>query len=183
MKRNTSNTSKRISDLTRLSLFLAMGIILNFVESLIPIPIPINGVKLGLANTLGLVVLYYYSPKEYAFIGFLRVLAVALIRGTLLSNAFYLSLGGWALSTLISILLYYFKTFSIFGLSISSAIFHGVGQIIVSMFIFKEVGTMMVFYLPIILASGIITGALTASVASFVLRKFDKHLEHLSIKK
>jgi heptaprenyl diphosphate synthase len=84
---------------------------------------------------------------------------------------------------MISIILYYFKKFSIFGLSISSAVFHGIGQIIVSMFLFKEVGTMMVFYLPVIMLSGVITGALTASVASLVLSKFDKHVDHLSISK
>ena len=60
MKNSMANTSKKIKKMSRLALFLAMGIILNYVESLIPIPIPINGVKLGLANTLGLVILYYY---------------------------------------------------------------------------------------------------------------------------
>lgn len=183
MKNSMANTSKKIKKMSRLALFLAMGIILNYVESLIPIPIPINGVKLGLANTLGLVILYYYSPKEYAYIGFLRVLTVGLLRTGLFSNAFFLSLGGWALSTLIAIILYYFKKFSIYGLSISSAVFHGIGQIIVSMFLFKEVGTMMVFYLPILMLSGVITGALTATVSSLVLSKFDKHVNHITNKK
>ena len=56
---NTSKSSKTIKKITRLSLFLALGIILNLVESMIPLPIAIPGVKLGLANTIGLVILYY----------------------------------------------------------------------------------------------------------------------------
>ena len=55
--------------IVRLSIFLAIGIVLNIVESMIPIPIPIPGVRLGLANTLGLIVLFFYSPKEYIAIG------------------------------------------------------------------------------------------------------------------
>ena len=50
---NTSKSSKTIKKITRLSLFLALGIILNLVESMIPLPIAIPGVKLGLANTIG----------------------------------------------------------------------------------------------------------------------------------
>ena len=51
------------------------------------------------------------------------------------------------------------------------------------MFLFKEVGTMMVFYLPILMLSGVITGALTATVASLVLSKSNKHVNHITNKK
>ena len=63
-----------------LAIFLAMGIVLNIVESMIPLPIAIPGIRLGLANTMGLIVLYFYSPKEYVAIGFLRVFIVTLIK-------------------------------------------------------------------------------------------------------
>ena len=54
--------------IVRLAIFLAMGIVLNIVESMIPLPIAIPGIRLGLANTMGLIVLYFYSPKEYVAI-------------------------------------------------------------------------------------------------------------------
>ena len=111
MKKSSINTSKRIKKLTQLSLFLAIGIILNIVESMIPIPLPIPGIKLGLANTIGLIVLYYYSPKEYLYIGFLRVLVVGLLRSGLFSVSFLLSLSGWFLSSLVTLVLYKTKLF------------------------------------------------------------------------
>ena len=172
MKKLTS--SERIRKITQLSLFLAIGIILNIVESFIPLPIPIPGVKLGLANTIGLVILYYYSPKEYAYIGFLRVLVVGLIRTGLFSTSFLLSLSGWFLSSLFAILIYYFKRFSIYGLSVCAAVFHGLGQIFMVMIIYQTPN--LVMYLPILMISGIITGILTAAVCSLVLSKVDKHL-------
>ena len=174
---NTSKSSKTIKKITRLSLFLALGIILNLVESMIPLPIAIPGVKLGLANTIGLVILYYYSPKEYISIGFFRVLIVGLLRTGLFSVAFILSLSGWFLSTLIVVILYYLKKFSIYGLSCVSAVFHGVGQMIAVSIIYNTFG--LVMYYPILMISGIITGLLTALLTSLVLLKVDHHIEHL----
>ena len=174
---NTSKSSKTIKKITRLSLFLALGIILNLVESMIPLPIAIPGVKLGLANTIGLVILYYYSPKEYVSIGFLRVLIVGLIRTGLFSVSFFLSLSGWFLSSLVCVIIYYLKLFSIYGLSITSAVFHGVGQIIVVMIIYSTYG--LIIYLPILMFTGIISGSLTAFISSLFLMKFDKHITYV----
>lgn len=49
MKRKKFNSSEKIRKLTQLSVFLAMGIILNFVESLIPLPgvVPGNPSRIG----------------------------------------------------------------------------------------------------------------------------------------
>lgn len=179
MKKNSStNSRKHIKKITQLSLFLAIGIILNIVESLIPLPFMVPGVKLGLANTIGLVLLYYYSPKEYAYIGFLRVLVVGLLRTGIFSISFFLSLSGWFLSTLIAIILYYFKRFSIFGLSCASAVFHGIGQIIVVTLIYDSPG--LVLYLPILMLSGVISGCLTAFITSLILLKLDRHISFIA---
>ncbi len=177
MKKKSTNSRQIVRKITTLSLFLAMGIILNIIESFIPLPISIPGVKLGLANTIGLVVLYYYSPKEYAYIGFLRVIIVGLLRTGILSISFMLSLSGWFLSTLISILLYYFKKFSIYGLSCASAVLHGIGQILAVMVIYSSPG--LILYLPVLILTGVISGLLTAMVTSLVLLKLDKHISFI----
>lgn len=171
-------TSKNIKKISQLSLFLAIGIIFNIVEAMIPIPIAIPGVKLGLANTIGLIVLYYYSPKEFIFVGFLRVLLVGLLRSGLFSVSFLLSLSGWLLSSIIVILLYYFHKFSIYGLSCTSAVFHGIGQMIVVMIIYHSQG--LILYLPILMLTGLITGVLTAFASSLVLSKLNKHINFLT---
>lgn len=169
-----NNTSNKIKKITQLSLFLAIGIILNFIEAMIPLPIAIPGIKLGLANTIGLVVLYYYSPKEFLFIGFLRVLLVGLLRSGILSISFSLSLTGWLLSSIVVILIYKLKLFSIYGLSCTSAVFHGIGQMIIVMLIYNSFG--LILYLPILMITGVITGFLTAFVTSIILNKLNPHL-------
>lgn len=153
--------------IVRLAIFLALGIVLNIVESLIPIPIAVPGIRLGLANTMGLIVLYFYSPKEYIAIGFLRVFFVALFRTGLGSISFILSLTGWALSTLVTLLIYLINKASIYGLSITSALFHQVGQIIMVMILYQL--PEMVNYLPVLLITGGISGALVGFISSKVL--------------
>lgn len=158
--------------IVRLSIFLALGIVLNIVESLIPLPIAIPGIRLGLANTMGLIVLYYYSPKEYVAIGFLRVFFVALFRTGLGSLASMISFGGWLISTIITLLIYIFKKSSIYGLSVVSAMFHQVGQIIMVMIIYQL--PEFINYLPVLLLSGSISGVLVAFLTSKILVLLNK---------
>lgn len=164
-----NNSTKKI---VRLSLFLALGVVLNIIESMLPVLIPVPGVKLGIANTIGLIVLYYYGPKEYTLIGFLRVILVALLRTGIGSISFILSLSGWLLSTIFVLLIYLIKKVSIFGLSMSSAVMHGVGQIIMVIFIYSL--PEMINYLPILIVSGIISGNVLALLCSELLKKLDK---------
>ena len=163
-----SNTKK----IVRLSLFLALGVVLNIIESMLPVLIAVPGVKLGIANTVGLIVLYYYGPKEYTLIGFLRVILVALLRTGIGSISFILSLSGWFLSTVFVLLIYLIKKVSIYGLSMSSAVMHGVGQIIMVIFIYSL--PEMINYLPILIISGIISGNVLALLCSELLKKLDK---------
>lgn len=154
--------------ITRLALFLALGIVLNIIESLIPLPIAIPGIKLGLANTIGLIVLYLFSPKDFIILGALRVFFVGLLRTGLGSTSFFMSLAGWFVSSLVVVGIYYLKKASIYGLSILSAIFHQVGQIIM-VILFYQLPS-IVNYLPVLLVSGMISGALVALVSSSVLK-------------
>jgi heptaprenyl diphosphate synthase len=166
-----NNSTKKI---VRLSLFLALGVVLNIIESMLPVLIPVPGVKLGIANTIGLIVLYYYGPKEYTLIGFLRVILVALLRTGIGSISFILSLSGWLLSTIFVLLIHLIKKVSIFGLSMSSAVMHGVGQIIMVIFIYSL--PEMINYLPILIVSGIISGNVLALLCSELLKKLDRVL-------
>ena len=158
--------------IVRLALFLAIGVVLNIIESMLPVLIPIPGVKLGVANTMGLIVLYYYGPKEYTLIGFLRVLLVALLRTGIGSIAFLLSLSGWLLSTIFVLIVYSMKKVSIYGLSMSSAVMHGVGQIIMVVAIYSL--PEMINYLPILIISGLISGNVLALLCSELFKKLDK---------
>ena len=66
--RSRSKSQNMIMKIVRLAIFLAIGIVLNIIETLIPLPIAIPGVRLGLANTMGLIILYYYMLQIFHLI-------------------------------------------------------------------------------------------------------------------
>ena len=63
---------------SRLSMFLAISIVLNIIESMLPLlnGVMIPGLKLGLANIIVVFVLYTYGFKEAIYISILRVFLV-----------------------------------------------------------------------------------------------------------
>ena len=87
---------------TRLSMFLAMAVVLNLVETFIPFFSGyIPGLKLGLANTIILFVLFTYGFKDAVYISILRVILVGVLRTGIFSVAFFLSLSGAICSILV----------------------------------------------------------------------------------
>ena len=151
-----------------MGILTAGAIIIAILESFIP-SIGIPGVKLGLANIVILIILYEIGIVEAIIVDLLRVLMVGLLRGTIVSMGFLMSLTGAVLSLGIMILLYLVvKKFSIVAVSVVGSIFHVTGQILIAM---AFLGTpYIVFYLPIIAVSAIITGALVGIVAQLIIR-------------
>lgn len=150
-----------------LGVLTAGTIVIAILESFIP-SIGIPGVKLGLANIMILVILYELGIWEAVVVNLTRVLVVGLIRGTFLSMGFVMSLVGATLSLGVMILFYLLiRKFSIVGVSVIGSVFHVTGQIIVAMF---YLGTSyVIFYLPIIAISAIITGILVGFTAKMII--------------
>ena len=59
-----------------LGLLLALAVICGYIEALIPVPVPVPGMKLGLANLVIAAVLYLYGPVEAITVSLLRVLII-----------------------------------------------------------------------------------------------------------
>ena len=155
------------------ALFLAIAVIANYIEHLIPIPFVYPGVKLGLANAVGLIVLHYLGRKSYAAFGLLRVLLSAVLF-TGFGSSFLISLGGTILATLITILVSSFTKTSIYGISASGAVCHGLGQVLVVSLLYGTI--QMVYYMFVIVISSLITGVLMALVSSLIIRKLPEKL-------
>ena len=151
-----------------LGVLTAATIIIAIVESFIP-SVGIPGVKLGLANIMILVILYELGIVEAIIVNLLRVVAVGLIRGTILSYGFLMSLSGALLSLGIMILFYVLiKQFSIVGVSVIGSIFHILGQVLIAMIFLETV--YVLYYLPIIAISAVITGVFVGVVARLIIK-------------
>lgn len=147
-------------------LFAALAILMGYVEMLIPLPLLVPGMKLGLANVVIVVVLYYMNAKSAFFISFVRVLLSGLLfQG--FAGLLY-SLAGALLSFAVMTLLKKTGKCSIVGVSIAGGVFHNVGQIIVAALVVENMK--MAYYLPFLLVSGVVTGCLIGVVTRLCLR-------------
>mgnify|MGYP000851317283 CR=1 FL=1 len=155
--------------LVYLSLFVTLASALGILESALPNPFPLPGVKLGLANIVTLQVLYLYGLKDGLAISLLRVLFTSLFVGTFLSVGFYLSLTGAVFSTLVMAFLFkYVPALSMMGVSIAGAVSHNVGQLLAAAALIQT--GYIFYYLPVLLLSGIPTGLATGYVACLSLK-------------
>ncbi len=76
----------------RIARWAALAIALSITEAAIPLPIP--GVKPGLANIVVLWVAWLYGWRDAAWVALLRVFAASLALGQFLGPGFFLALSG-----------------------------------------------------------------------------------------
>ncbi|MFI3201769.1 MAG: Gx transporter family protein [Eubacteriales bacterium] len=150
----------------------AMAILVSYIEFLIPIPFPIVGMKLGLANVVVVVALYRVGEREAIGISMMRVVLVALLFGNLFSGMY--AFAGAMSSVIAMIICKRLVEISILTNSIIGAMFHSVGQIIVARVILQN--KVVYTYLPMLLLIGICTGGLVGVVAWEVLKRMSRKI-------
>ncbi len=148
----------------------ALAMIFSYIESVIPIPIPVPGIKLGVANIAVITILYVLGVKEAIVINLLRIALTALLFGNI--NSFLFSISGAVLSLTIMIIMKKLDIFSCIGVSVCGGVMHNVGQIIAAVFIMGSEA--IVFYLPVLIVSGVFTGVIIGVVSGIVAKHVKK---------
>jgi len=155
--------------LTTLGLSVALALILSYVESLLPPLVAVPGVKVGLPNVVILFLLYRYGWKEAAAVSGLRLLlTAALFTGF---AAFFYGLSGAVLSLLGSALLRRSDRFSPLGVSAAGGVLHNLGQIALAALVLDS--GYIFAYLPVLLLSGTVAGALVGLLAGILIQRTD----------
>lgn len=158
--------------LTLTGVCVAAALILSYLESLVPLSVAVPGVRLGLANTVTLYVLYKLNWRYAGLVSLLRVLLASLLFGTALTFAY--SIAGAAVSLIVMALLKKSGRFSAVGVSCAGGVAHNFGQIGMAV-ILTEV-MQIAYYLPVLIISGTVTGLAVGAVGALLLNriKLDK---------
>jgi len=151
-------------------LFIALAFIFSYIESLIPIPFPVPGVKLGLANLVVVVAMYGMGVKEAFVLSIVRILLVGFTFRD--PSTMIFSLAGGLLSWLMMAVFKKLKLFSMVGVSIIGGISHNIGQIIVAILYVNN--TSIIYYLPFLMVSVLVSGTLIGLLAGLVLKRLQK---------
>lgn len=147
------------------AMLAALAMIFSYVEALIPVNFGIPGIKLGIANLVTVVGLYFLNPGEVLLIAVSRIVLVSFLFGNGMSLIY--SLAGGLVSFAAMLLLKKAGRFSISGVSMAGGIFHNAGQLLVAAFVVKNIK--LFCYFPVLLISGTLTGALIGILAGRIL--------------
>lgn len=163
-----SSTSLRVS---RCALLAALALALAALESLIPLPLPVPGMKLGIANIVTVAAAFWLGPVDAAVVLGVRILLAAFLTGQLATLPFSLVGGACALAVTLA-----FVRFASTGqlrlAAMAAAVAHNIGQIAVAVVV---TGTPAIaFYLPVLLVAGVAAGFLTGTVTEAVLERLPR---------
>jgi len=150
------------------AIYAAAAVGLTLAEAVIPLPIP--GLKPGLANIVTLVVLVLFGWRMAAWVSLLRVVAGALLLGSFLTPAFVLSLSG-ALASLIILALFrslHPGLLGQVGLSVLAAFAH-VGAQLMVVDLWLMPGVSLLSLAPLFLTAAWVTGLVNGLVAARLL--------------
>ena len=154
--------------LTRGALLTAIALTIFMVEAQLPAPVPIPGVKLGLANIVTVFTVFAIGAKEGIAVLFVRIFLGAVFAGNF-STIFYSGAGG-ACAILVTILLKKILTKKqLWVAGILGAIAHSVGQMAMAIALTATPG--LAVYLPVMIVISIVTGAFTGLCAQFLVNR------------
>lgn len=163
-----------IKKIATLSVFTVMALTIFIVESAIPVPIPIPGIKLGLANIITLILLCSFKASDAFIVLFARIFLSAIFSGQLMSLLYSICGGIFCF-----IVMYLFNRFLsghfIFLTSIFGALAHNAGQLFAAYFIVRNPGVFV--YLPFLALSGVVTGLFTGLCAHYALKYLMPHVK------
>ncbi len=151
-------------------LLVALAFVFSLLESLVPLPIGIPGVKLGLANGVVLVAMCLLGNRPALAVSCLRILLAGLTFGSPTSMLY--SFAGGLVSFGVMALCRRSGRFSITGVSMAGGVSHNLAQLAVAALVLQT--PRIVWYLPVLLVSGMVTGGLLGFVATLLLPRLEK---------
>lgn len=165
MSAKPSDNRDRIRRICLYGLLSAVCMAAGYLESLIPFEFIAPGVKIGLANSVCLMLAIKGDTKGAFAVNTVRILLSSLLFGTALSLVFSLC-AGFA-SLLCICLLRHIKSMSEIGISIVSAAVHNLTQAAVAAAV---TGAGVLYYIPVLLICGAASGALTGMLCRIILK-------------
>jgi len=154
-----------------MALLTAIALGIFALEAQLPSPVPVPGVKLGLANVITLVAMYILGRGAAGLVLLMRVLLGALFAGSP-STLLFSATGGALAYALMCVLTVCIPRERLYVTSALAAVGHNVGQLLACQLVVHTPG--LWGYFPILAASGIITGLFTGLAAKYLLRSLDR---------
>lgn len=150
-----------------LGMFIALALVMSYIESILPLNIGIPGAKIGLPNIVIIIALYKAGEKQASIISIVRIFLAGFLFGNMFGIVY--SVMGAIFSLGIMILLKKKTDFSVYGVSMAGGIMHNVGQIVTAMLVLET--KELVYYLPVLAVIGTVSGIFIGMISGMLLKR------------
>lgn len=157
--------------LALMAVLTAIALTIFMIEAQIPAPVPIPGVKLGLANIITLTAILILGKKEAGAVLAARIVMGAMFAGSP-SAILYSGAGGALAYAVMCLMVGHVPKKRLWAVSAVSAVAHNMGQLLACVLVVKTAGVLV--YAPALIVSGVITGVFTGFGAMYLVRAVRK---------
>ena len=148
-------------------MFIALALVMSYVENIFPLHMGIPGAKIGLPNIVIVIALYKAGEKSACIISMIRIILVGFLFGNLFGIVYSIMGAMFSLGTMIFLKK---KTdFTVYGVSCIGGIMHNVGQLAAAIIVMET--KELVCYLPVLTVVGAVTGILIGIVSGNLLKR------------
>ena len=148
-------------------MLITVALMFSYLESFLPVPLPVPGVKLGIANAVTIFCMFTLSVPETVTVSVLRVLLAGLLFQSPVVIVY--SLAGAACSIAGMYVLKHLPGFGFVGISVGGAVLHNLGQCAVAAVI-SGTGNIM-WYMSVLLVTGTVAGLAVGLVSGVIVRR------------
>ncbi len=170
MQQSSFKLRNRLNYLTYLAVLITFAVVIHTVESALPLPMPVPGVRLGLANIITLLTLIMFGLRSGLLIAILRSVLGSLFVGGFLGFGFWLSITAGVTSCLtmaLVLLLQKKGLVSLISVSVLGAAVHNLTQLGLASLIIAN-PDLLIGYYPLLLLLSVPTGIFTGITANFL---------------
>ncbi len=157
--------------LALMALLTAIALTIFMIESQLPPPVPVPGVKLGLANIITLMTMLLLGRKEAGAVLTVRIIMGAVFSGSP-ASLLYSAAGGFLAYIVMCLTVNRFSEKQLWIVSALAGVAHNAGQLLSCVLIVQTPGVLA--YGPILAASGVISGCFTGFAAMYLLKSLRK---------
>lgn len=160
----------RLNYMTYLAVLITFAVVIHTVEAALPLPMPVPGVRLGLANIITLLTLILFGLRSGLLVAVLRTVLGSLIVGGLFGFGFWLSITAAVSSCLaMSLVLILQKKglVSLVSVSVIGAAVHNLTQLTLASLIIGNIALLKGYY-PLLLLLSVPTGIFTGLAAYYL---------------
>lgn len=156
-----------------IALYTALALILSYLESLIPIPMPVPGAKVGLLNIVTLISLLTLGAPLTLLIVTARIFLSGFLFGSMSAILYSLAGGFLSLGVMALLLKTSGQKLSLITVSILGAVSHNLGQLAVASAVVQNLNLFW-SYLPFLMLLAIPTGMVVGVAARLLYQQLQK---------